>query len=129
MSLTIQNLGTSVSLNTKVTEEIVSCTTLKKETIKTVVEYLFSFSDISITFKGNLKIKDFVKEVEKIERPLVYLWYFGYKKKGVALEGVNFYKNRILRPLFGLQNKSQILCYDLTAWAGLENQERGLTEA
>jgi hypothetical protein len=81
---------------------------------------------ISVEYEIGSSMEDVVNRIAALPSPYIILWYIG--AYGLKQEGVLFYKESLITPIFKQNNKAQFGLLDLTAWGALRDTSIPITQ-
>ncbi len=81
---------------------------------------------LSVEFKEQLSPIETATQISALPSPYILLWYCGVY--GLKKEGVKFYKDFLISPIFNSNIQSTFWLVDLAAWGALQNPKIALSK-
>ena len=76
------------------------------------------FCNVNVEFKENLTTEQVIQEISQFSFPQVILWYIGCR--GVRINGIEFYRDCLIKPLLAKHPNIKFWLMDLTAWGAFK---------
>lgn len=81
---------------------------------------------LSVSYREMLSPLETATQISALPSPYVLLWYCGVY--GLKKEGVKFYKDFLISPIFSSNKQSTFWLVDLAAWGALQNPKIALSK-
>jgi hypothetical protein len=81
--------------------------------------------EVKVEFIDGLTTQNIVSKISGVKNPQVVLWYIGIY--GLKEEGMSFYKDFLISPIFNQNAGTNFWLVDLTAWGALKNEKNSIS--
>jgi len=75
---------------------------------------------VSVEFSDVMSVEEVVEEIGRLEHPQIVVWYIG--AYGLRKAGVDFYREKLIRPVLEKKADATFWLVDLTAWGAFRDR-------